>query len=60
MDSAEGRDQRGQAVVEYSLMLAILAVIVIVTMTFMDHEVRNFVSNITSQLGPIGLGLGGQ
>lgn len=53
-------DQRGQAVVEYSLMLATLAVILIVTMTFMDHQVRNLVCNITSQLSPLGLGLGGQ
>jgi Flp pilus assembly pilin Flp len=53
-------DQLGQAVVEYSLMLATLAVILIVTMTFMDHEVRNFVCNITSQLTPLGFGLGGQ
>ena len=49
-------DQRGQAVVEYSLMLVTLAVILVVTMTFMDHQVHNLVSNITSQLSPLGLG----
>lgn len=47
--------QEGQAVVEYSLMLATLAVILIVTMTFADHEVRNVVCNITNQLSPLGL-----
>lgn len=59
MDSAEGfraSDQRGQAVVEYSLMLVTLTVILIVTMTFMDHQVRNLVCNITNQLSPLGLG----
>ncbi len=49
-------DQRGQAVVEYALMLVTLSVILIVTLTFMDHEVRNLVCNITSQLSPLGLG----
>ena len=49
-------DQRGQAVVEYSLMLATLAVLLIVAMTFMDHQICNLVCNITSQLSPLGLG----
>jgi Flp pilus assembly pilin Flp len=48
--------QRGQAVVEYALMLVMLSVILIVTLTFMDHQVRNLVCNITSQLSPLGLG----
>jgi pilus assembly protein Flp/PilA len=48
------RDQRGdegQGMVEYALIVALVAVVVIVTVTLVGKKVSNVFSNISSGLG---------
>ena len=40
------REQEGQALVEYALILALVAVVVIIALTFLGGAVSNTVSNV--------------
>ena len=44
-------DSRGQAMVEYALILVLIAVVVIVIMQVVGHQVTNVFSNVSNALG---------
>ena len=44
-------DGRGQAMVEYALILVLIAVVVIVIMQVVGHQVNNVFSNVSNALG---------
>ena len=44
-------DERGQGMVEYALILVLIAVVVIVVLTSLGKKVTNVFSNISSGLG---------
>ncbi len=44
-------DERGQGMVEYALILVLIAVVVIVVLTTLGKKVSNVFSNISSGLG---------
>jgi pilus assembly protein Flp/PilA len=44
------RDERGQGLVEYALIIAVIAVAVIVAMVFMRDQITNVFSNIGNNL----------
>ena len=43
--------EEGQGMVEYALILVLIAVVVIVVLTTVGHRVQNVFSNISSGLG---------
>jgi Flp pilus assembly pilin Flp len=43
--------ERGQALVEYSLILCLIVVVVIVTLILLGNQVKNTYCNITGGLG---------
>jgi pilus assembly protein Flp/PilA len=45
------RDEDGQGMVEYALILVLIAVVVIVVLTTLGKKVSNVFSNISSGLG---------
>ncbi len=45
-------DERGQGLVEYAFILLLVAMVVIVSVTFLGHQTSNLFSNISSGLGP--------
>ncbi|HVC03556.1 MAG TPA: Flp family type IVb pilin [Candidatus Acidoferrales bacterium] len=47
------RSQRGQGMVEYSLVLALIAVVVIVVMSVTGKRVGNVFSNVSTDLGSL-------
>jgi pilus assembly protein Flp/PilA len=47
------RDERGQGLAEYALILALIAVIAIVALIFMGSQVSNKLSIIGSQIGSV-------
>jgi pilus assembly protein Flp/PilA len=48
-----GRD-RGQAMVEYAVILVLIGVVVMVVLMVLGNQVRNVFCNITGTLGPLG------
>ena len=46
----DGSDERGQGMVEYALILVLIAVVVIVILTTVGHRVNNVFSNISHGL----------
>ena len=46
------REQRGQGLVEYGLILILLAVVVIVIVTVVGKQTNNLFSNISNGFGP--------
>ena len=44
-------DEEGQGMVEYALILVLLAVVVIVVLTLLGNQVRNVFRNISGGLG---------
>ena len=48
---ASAGDCRGQGMVEYALILVLIAVAVIVTMEVVGHQVNNVFSNVSNALG---------
>jgi pilus assembly protein Flp/PilA len=48
---AEGRDdERGQGLVEYGLILVLIAIVVIVVLGAVGHQVNNVFSNVSNGL----------
>ena len=45
------KDEEGQTLVEYGLLLALIAIIVIVALLFLGPIVSNIFSNVGNQLG---------
>ncbi len=43
--------EKGQALVEYSLILALVVVVVIVTLILLGNQVKNTYCNVTGALG---------
>ena len=44
------RDERGQALVEYALILALIVLVVIITLLLTGKQVTNLYSNITATM----------
>lgn len=44
------REEEGQALVEYALILALVAVVVIVVLTALGHHVSNVLNSVNSNL----------
>jgi pilus assembly protein Flp/PilA len=44
------RDERGQGLVEYALIIAVIAIALIVAMIFMRDQITNVFSNIGNNL----------
>jgi pilus assembly protein Flp/PilA len=47
---ARRRDERGQGMVEYALILVLIAVVVIVILTVVGNQVSNVFSNVSNGL----------
>jgi pilus assembly protein Flp/PilA len=47
----QSKDEEGQTLVEYGLLLALIAIIVIVALLFLGPIVSNIFSNVGNQLG---------
>lgn len=48
--------QRGQGMVEYALILVLVAIVVVAVLVTMGNQIRNVFSNITTCLGGAGAG----
>ena len=46
----DGSDESGQGMVEYALILVLIAIVVIVILTTVGHQVNNVFSNISHGL----------
>lgn len=46
------KDQKGQGMVEYGLIIALIAVVVIVALTPLGHSVANLFNSLVSKLTP--------
>ena len=46
----DGSDEHGQGMVEYALILVLIAIVVIVILTTVGHQVNNVFSNISHGL----------
>ena len=46
----DGSDERGQGMVEYALILVLIAIVVIVILSTVGHQVNNVFSNISHGL----------
>jgi len=44
-------DQRGQAMVEYSLIMVLVVIVVLVILIIMGNTVKNMFCNVTGSLG---------
>lgn len=44
-------DERGQGMVEYGLILVLIAIIVVLVLGVIGHQVQNVFSNVSSALG---------
>jgi pilus assembly protein Flp/PilA len=44
------RDEQGQGLVEYALIIAVIAIAVIVAMVFLRDQIQNIFSNIGNNL----------
>lgn len=47
---ARRRDERGQGMVEYALILVLIAMVVIVVLTVLGNQVNNAFSNVSNGL----------
>jgi pilus assembly protein Flp/PilA len=47
----ELEDEKGQGMVEYALILVLIAIVVIVILQVVGHQVNNVFSNISNALG---------
>lgn len=52
------QDESGQGMVEYGLILALVAVVVIVALTFMGDQIKDIFRSIGEKLGGVGGGEG--
>ncbi len=52
------QDESGQGMVEYGLILALVAVVVIVALTFMGDQIKDIFQSIGEKLGGVGSGEG--
>ncbi len=48
--AARRDDERGQGMVEYGLILVLIAVVVVIVVGFVGHQISNIFSNISSGL----------
>jgi pilus assembly protein Flp/PilA len=48
---SRGKDELGASLVEYALLLALVAVIAIVGLSFLGHSVNNTLNSVGSSLG---------
>jgi pilus assembly protein Flp/PilA len=46
------RDQEGQGMTEYALILVLIAVVVIIVVSVIGHQANNLFSNISNGLNP--------
>lgn len=46
--------ERGQAMVEYAVILVLIGVVVMVVLMVLGNQVQNVFCNITGSLGPLG------
>ena len=46
------RDQEGQGMTEYGLILVLIAVVVIIVVSVIGHQANNLFSNISNGLSP--------
>jgi pilus assembly protein Flp/PilA len=49
-DRVSGKDDTGASLVEYALLLALIAVVAIGALTFLGHAVTNTLQNIATNL----------
>ena len=47
-----GDEEDGQGMVEYALILALVAVVAIAILFILGNQIRNTFNNVTQQLGP--------
>ena len=52
--ASKAKENKGQALVEYALILALIAVVVIVALTLLGKNVSNQLNNISSNIGSAG------
>jgi Flp pilus assembly pilin Flp len=45
------RDQRGQAMIEYALIMVLVVIVVLVILIVMGNTVKNMFCNVTGSLG---------
>ena len=51
LDRGASRRERGQGMVEYALILVLIAVVVLLILTTLGKQVKNVFSNISSDIG---------
>jgi pilus assembly protein Flp/PilA len=51
LDRAERDDEDGQGMVEYALILVLIATVVLVVVTVLGKQVSNLYSNVSSGIG---------
>jgi pilus assembly protein Flp/PilA len=51
MQSQTRRDQSGQGMVEYALILVLVSIVVIVILLTMGNQIQNVFSNVVAALG---------
>ena len=51
LDDHISRRQEGQGMVEYALILVLIAIVVILILTTVGKQVKNLYSNVSSNLG---------
>jgi pilus assembly protein Flp/PilA len=44
------RDEQGQGMVEYALIIAVIALAILITQVFFAGQIKNFFSNVGNQL----------
>ena len=52
------KSEKGQAMVEYAVILVLMSVVVIVVLIVLGNQVRNVFCNISGGLGAVGVGPG--
>jgi pilus assembly protein Flp/PilA len=51
LEGSTKRDQRGQGMVEYALILVLVSIVVIVILLTMGNQIANVFSNVVAALG---------
>jgi pilus assembly protein Flp/PilA len=52
------KSEKGQAMVEYAVILVLISVVVILVLIVLGNQVRNVFCNISGGLGKVGVGPG--
>jgi pilus assembly protein Flp/PilA len=52
-DRVSGKDDTGASLVEYALLLALIAVVAIGALTFLGHAVTNTLNNVGQQINTV-------